>query len=1171
MPPPKKTTTASIEEGNLFLHWLCHYGVIYTCSINPTLLFVCLFGCVERKLVLEATEEANDILTASSHAGRISERENDYQARRLQRPLSPKHSISGGDDDSASIASSYQAAMREQQLERQRQEILRAQAGKASEKDAAAQPAATPRKRRWDMPTPSHSSAAETASEDESGKPWQQQQQVSEWERAETPRVSAGSRWDATPVMAAGSSVKRSRWDATPVRESGSGGAVVAPSPSATPYSLTASLDWRNRPWTDEELDALLPSEGYAVMPQPASYVPLMTPSRKLVDATPLAVATPQGFQVLPDDPVAARAALGLAITGAHAEDLPFAKPEDYQYFAKLLVQKEPSESLSLEEAKERKILKLLLRIKNGSPAVRRVALRQLVDRARDFGAGPLFDQILPLLMSPALEDAERHLLVKVIDRLLFRLEDAVRPYVHKILVVIEPLLIDEDYYARQEGREIIANLSKAAGLATMIATMRPDIDHVDEYVRNTTARAFAVVASALGIPALLPFIRAVCGSKKSWQARHTGAKIVQQIAMAVGVGVVAHLNGLVASVSAGLEDEQVRVRTMAALAIAALAEASAPYGIEAFEPALRPLWKGSRAHRGKALAAFLKAIGQLLGLMAEDQAAFYGRELLATLTREFNAPDDEMRRIVLGVLKNVTLKCPGLPRDLFLSLWNDFCEAFWSRRAALMDRRVLRAVLEATVALTERLGLAHTSPALIERLKDESEALRRQALEALEALISKFGAAQIDERAEEQLIDALVTCVQQPGSEESSATMQSWLIRGWGVVAAGLGGERLRPYLPQLASLVLWRLGNRSARIRQQAAELIAVLAGPFAVGGEEATLAKLAVVLYENLGEEYPDVLAGILVALKAIVGVVGLAKMSPPVGELLPRLSPILRNRNERVQDTCIQLVGIIADRAGDAVSSREWMRICFELLDLLKAQRKSVRMEAVRTFGSIARAIGPHDVLSTLLSNLRVQERQNRVCTTVAIAIVAERCAPFTVLPGLMNEYRVPELNVQNGVLKSLAFLFEYIGEASRDYIYAVVTLLEDALTDRDQVHRQLASNVVKNLALGVYGHGCEDALVHLLNLTWPNVFETSAHVITAVIEAIDAVRLSAGPGVVLLYCLSGMFHPARRVRDIYWKIYNNLLVGSQEAVIPAYPEVTNEDGFAYRRQVLDILI
>ena len=45
-----------------------------------------------------------------------------------------------------------------------------------------------------------------------------------------------------------------------------------------------------------------------------------------------------------------------------------------------------------------------------------------------------------------------------------------VRPYVHKILVVIEPLLIEEDYYARVEGREIISNLAKAAGLAVCLS-----------------------------------------------------------------------------------------------------------------------------------------------------------------------------------------------------------------------------------------------------------------------------------------------------------------------------------------------------------------------------------------------------------------------------------------------------------------------------------------------------------------------------------------------------------------------------------------------------------------------------------------------------------------------------------------------------------------------------
>ena len=68
----------------------------------------------------------------------------------------------------------------------------------------------------------------------------------------------------------------------------------------------------------------------------------------------------------------------------------------------------------------------------------------------------------------------------------------------------------------------------------------------------------------------------------------------------------------------------------------------------------------------------------------------------------------------------------------------------------------------------------------------------------------------------------------------------------------------------------------------------------------------------LYEYLGEEYPEVLGSILGALKAIVNVIGMTKMTPPIKDLLPRLTPILKNRHEKVQENCIDLVGRIADR-------------------------------------------------------------------------------------------------------------------------------------------------------------------------------------------------------------------------------------------------------------------
>ena len=71
---------------------------------------------------------------------------------------------------------------------------------------------------------------------------------------------------------------------------------------------------------------------------------------------------------------------------------------------------------------------------------------------------------------------------------------------------------------------------------------------------------------------------------------------------------------------------------------------------------------------------------------------------------------------------------------------------------------------------------------------------------------------------------------------------------------------------------------------------------------------------------------------------------------------------------MQENCIDLVGRIADRGPEYVSAREWMRICFDLLDLLKAHKKGIRRATVNTFGYIARAIGPQDVLVTLLNNL-----------------------------------------------------------------------------------------------------------------------------------------------------------------------------------------------------------
>lgn len=76
-------------------------------------------------------------------------------------------------------------------------------------------------------------------------------------------------------------------------------------------------------------------------------------------------------------------------------------------------------------------------------------------------------------------------------------------------------------------------------------------------------------------------------------------------------------------------------------------------------------------------LAAFLKAIGYLIPLMDAEYANYYTREVMLILIREFQSPDEEMKKIVLKVgikmVKTITcscqFSCPMAISDLHLFL----------------------------------------------------------------------------------------------------------------------------------------------------------------------------------------------------------------------------------------------------------------------------------------------------------------------------------------------------------------------------------------------------------------------------------------------------------------------------------------------------------------------
>jgi splicing factor 3B subunit 1 len=110
-----------------------------------------------------------------------------------------------------------------------------------------------------------------------------------------------------------------------------------------------------------------------------------------------------------------------------------------------------------------------------------------------------------------------------------------------------------------------------------------------------------------------------------------------------------------------------------------------------------------------------------------------------------------------------------------------------------------------------------------------------------------------------------------------------------------------------------------------------------------------------------------------------------------------------------------------------------------------------------------------------------------------------------------------------------------------------------------------------LALGVSGQGCEDALIHLLNHVWPNVFEESPHVIQACFDAIQGLMVALGPNVILRYVLQGLYHPARKVREVHWRVFNTLYIFKADALVAGYPIAEDEEEHTYARTSLELFI
>jgi len=182
--------------------------------------------------------------------------------------------------------------------------------------------------------------------------------------------------------------------------------------------------------------------------------------------------------------------------------------------------------------------------------------------------------------------------------------------------------------------------------------------------------------------------------------------------------------------------------------------------------------------------------------------------------------------------------------------------------------------------------------------------------METVQQVLEDIGSGDIDDKLEECLIDGILYAFQEQAVHASLTGRNEFgkegqvILDGFGTVVSPLS-ERCKPYLKQIAGTIKWKLNNKASSVRMQAAVLIGKIAVVIKACIEDLLMGHLGLVLYEYLGEEYPEVFGSNLGALRAIVNVIGMTKMTPPIRDVLPRLTLILRNRHEKAQGNCIEL--------------------------------------------------------------------------------------------------------------------------------------------------------------------------------------------------------------------------------------------------------------------------
>eukprot|EP00477_Mikrocytos_mackini_P002108 GAHX01002308.1.p1 GENE.GAHX01002308.1~~GAHX01002308.1.p1 ORF type:complete len:900 (+),score=134.70 GAHX01002308.1:154-2853(+) len=259
------------------------------------------------------------------------------------------------------------------------------------------------------------------------------------------------------------------------------------------------------------------------------------------------------------------------------------------------------------------------------------------------------------------------------------------------------------------------------------------------------------------------------------------------------------------------------------------------------------------------------------------------------------------------------------------------------------------------------------------------------------------------------------------------------------------------------------------------------------------------------------------------------------------VLNLLPPLINAHSTVLVYLALKLIKSISKRLAHEIDDEKcWNKIMVSIVEFaFKVKQKNVKVMASSTIGCIAKDIGPLDCIYYLVQGLSNPRRSIRIWCSISILEITKKCGAFSVIPVLLNEYGAKNKLLRLGVLKSIQLIMSEETPENTNYINSLVNIIEDAVKDKDIVHRQIGCFIISNIAkLVVNDIECYfDLFLHFLNLIWPSILEDEFGMAEAFENTVMDIGTIIGVDVIVMYTGSGLFHPVKAVRERCWGILN----------------------------------